>query len=151
MQRCLVIGYGNPLRRDDGVGVEAAQTVAALDLPGVSIITRHQLVPELAAPIAEADAVLFVDADVNAANADGMQLRPIEAARSVQILAHATDPSSLLGLSSQLFGGNTRAWMLGIPVEDLGVGFGLSPRSRDGLRVAVRLIEQWAAGLTKTA
>ena len=32
----LVIGYGNTLRGDDGVGPKVAEAVAALALPGVS-------------------------------------------------------------------------------------------------------------------
>lgn len=34
---CLVIGVGNPLRRDDGIGVLVAQRVASLKPPGVTV------------------------------------------------------------------------------------------------------------------
>jgi hydrogenase maturation protease len=149
MKRCLVIGYGNPLRRDDGVGVEVAQAIAAMNLPGVSVITRHQLVPELAAPISEANVVIFVDADITAA--DETELRPINAGSSRQMMAHAADPHSLLTLSRQVFGGNPRAWSLSVPVEDLGFGFGLSHRSQESLRAAVAIIQRTVADLTKIA
>lgn len=148
-QPCLVIGYGNTLRRDDGVGVEVALAVAAMNLPGVNVIARHQLVPELAEPISQADTVIFVDADVAATGRPG--LRPIEAAPAGQTFAHAANPRSLLALSREVFGGNPIAWSLAVPVEDFSFGFGLSPRSEKALDAAVKLIEQFAAGLAKIA
>lgn len=148
-QQCLVIGYGNTLRRDDGVGVEVAQTIAAMDLPGVNVITRHQLVPELAAPISEADTVIFVDADATAK--DEAELRSIEPAPGSRIMAHAADPRSLLALSRQVFGGSPQAWSLAIPVEDFGFGLGLSSRAEGKAKTAVKLIQQLVAGLPKIA
>ena len=60
----LVIGYGNTLRGDDGIGPAVAEAVAALGLPGVRVIVAHQLTPELAADLADAQLVVFVDAAV---------------------------------------------------------------------------------------
>lgn len=148
-QSCLVIGYGNTLRRDDGVGVEVAQTIAAMNLPGVNVITRHQLVPELAEPISRANAVIFVDADVTATGRP--ELRPLEAASTGQTFAHAANPRSLLALTGEIFGGHPKAWSLAVPVEDFSFGFGLSPRTEKGLRSAVKLIQRFALGLAKIA
>ncbi|HUA66603.1 MAG TPA: hydrogenase maturation protease [Alphaproteobacteria bacterium] len=144
--QCLVIGYGNPLRHDDGAGVKVAQTIEALNLPGVKVITRHQLVPELAVPISESKAVIFVDADPTAIA--GPELRPIEASASAfgQIMAHAANPNSLLALARELFGRHPEAWSLAIPVEDFSFGVGLSERSNEGLSAAVRLFREFVAG-----
>ena len=49
MARSLIIGYGNPLRSDDGFGWHATQKLTIqLHYADVEIITRHQLTPELA-------------------------------------------------------------------------------------------------------
>ena len=53
----VVIGYGNELRGDDGAGPRVARAVAAHNLPGVQIITAHQLTPEMADGLAEARVV----------------------------------------------------------------------------------------------
>ena len=98
----LVIGYGNTLRSDDGVGAKVAAAVDELGLPGVAALVRHQLTPELAEPISEARAVVFVDAAVDAATE--VQLRPLEPAAGAQLMAHAADPRTLLALPQQLFG-----------------------------------------------
>jgi len=61
----LVIGYGNTLRRDDGVGVRAAEMMAADSrFADVEVLTVYQLTPELSLDIATASLVVFVDADV---------------------------------------------------------------------------------------
>lgn len=62
----LVIGYGNPLRQDDGLGWHIAhglQTLAASQaIAPLSVIASHQLQPEHTVAIASSSAVLFVDA-----------------------------------------------------------------------------------------
>lgn len=141
--KILVIGYGNTLRRDDGVGSKVAEAVEAQQLPGVRVIVCHQLTPELAEPVSQARAVVFVDAD--AKSKGGVELREIEAGDAGQILAHATDPSSLLALAKKIFGRSPPAWALAIPVEDLGFGDGLSPRAAAGFEVAVKQIQSLAA------
>src|ERR1035441_10847597 len=62
----LVIGYGNTLRRDDGVGPRVADAVAALALPGVHALACPLLTPELADPVSRARVAIFVDAAVDA-------------------------------------------------------------------------------------
>ena len=138
-QDLLVIGYGNTLRRDDGVGSKVAEAVAALHLPGVNVMVRHQLVPELAEPISQARGVIFVDGTVNA-NGDA-ELREIAARPAGPILAHAIDPRSLLALAKEIFERSPPAWSLAIPVEDLGFGDGLSPRAAAGLQSALTQLQ----------
>jgi len=59
----LIIGYGSPLRGDDGLGWAVAGQLAA-HIPDESVEIRvvHQLTPELVEPISEAELVIFVDA-----------------------------------------------------------------------------------------
>lgn len=138
----LVIGYGNTLRRDDGVGVKVAEAVAELALPGVSVITRHQLVPELAESISRAGSVVFVDAA--SIPSTPMELRTVEPAAAAQILAHAADPGTLLALAWQIFQRHPPAWTLAVPAEDFGFGDGLSSRARAGMQQALEHIKKLA-------
>ncbi|RLE31149.1 hypothetical protein DRJ54_01095, partial [Candidatus Acetothermia bacterium] len=62
--KALVVGFGHPLRRDDGVGLWVAQRLS--DLPGVEVIAAQALAPELVPKIATADLVVFVDARMGA-------------------------------------------------------------------------------------
>jgi len=141
----LVIGYGNTLRRDDAVGPKAAEAIAALDLPGVRALACALLTPELADPLAQARAVVFVDASVDAPRQ--VQLRKLAPATSSQIMAHAADPATLLALARDVFGHVPEAWLLTIPAEDLGIGETLSELAGRGLARAVEEIKHLAKGL----
>jgi hydrogenase maturation protease len=126
----LVIGYGNTLRRDDGVGPKVAAALERLRLQGVLTIACPQLTPELADPLSRAGAAVFVDASVE--HRGPVRLRQLGPADSSQILAHAADPRVLLALA--------RSWMLTIPAKELGFGERLSRPAALGLRDAVRLV-----------
>ena len=139
----LVIGYGNTLRSDDGVGPRVAEATEALDLPGVRVIVRGLLTPELAEPIACAARVIFVDASVDAPAE--VQLRPLSPAATSQVLAHAADPRTLLALARDVFGHAPAAWWLTIPVQNLAIGEELSAKARLGLARAVQEIRRLAS------
>jgi hydrogenase maturation protease len=134
----LVIGYGNTLRRDDGVGPRVAARVEELRLPGVLTMACPQLTPELADPVSQAGAVVFVDASVE--QRGPVRLRRLDPSDSSQILAHAADPRILLALARDAFGRAPQAWMLTIPAKELGFGERLSRPASLGLRDAVRAV-----------
>jgi hydrogenase maturation protease len=141
----LVIGYGNTLRRDDGVGPRVADAVAALALPGVHALACPLLTPELADPVSQARVVIFVDAAVDAPRE--VQMRKLAAAGTSQIMAHAASPATLLALARDVFGHVPEAWWLTIPAEDLGIGEELSPLAQRGFEIAVQEVRKCAANL----
>jgi len=98
----LVIGYGNTLRGDDGVGPRVAEAIEELQLPRVRTLVCQQLSPEHAYQISRADLVVFVDAAVDAPKE--VQWRPLEPNESSQLMAHAVDPRTMLALARDVFG-----------------------------------------------
>ena len=134
----LVIGYGNTLRGDDGVGPCVAHAVEALHLPGVRTITCQQLSPEHADPISRAETVIFVDAAVDAPSE--VQLRPLEPNDSSQLMAHAADPRTMLALSRDVFGHTPKAWWLTIPAMAMEFSETLSPQAELGCAEAIAKI-----------
>jgi len=65
MKRPLIIGYGNPLREDDGIGSRAAALVELRLAPGAArVLQCRQLTPELALEVESASMVIFLDAAV---------------------------------------------------------------------------------------
>jgi hydrogenase maturation protease len=139
----LVIGYGNTLRRDDGVGPKVAEAVADLALLGVRALACPMLTPELAEAVSQAHVVIFVDAAVDAPRE--VQMRKLEPAGSSQIMAHAASPATLLALARDVFGYAPEAWWLTIPVEDLGIGEEFSPLAQRGFDRAVVEVKKCAA------
>ena len=135
----LVIGYGNTLRGDDGVGPRVAEAVGKLNLPGVRTLICPLLTPELAEPISRAAKVIFVDAAVDAPNA--VQWRKLEPNETSQFMAHAADPRTMLALARDVFGRVPEAWWLTIPAVDLGFREALSPEVQRSFTEAVEKIQ----------
>ncbi len=135
----LVIGYGNTLRSDDGVGARVAEAVANLGLPGVGTHACTQLTPELAEIVSKAGAVIFVDVAADGPVAHPI-LRRLEPADSSRTLSHSADPRTLLALARDVYGRAPEAWCLMVPAENIGFGDELSPIARQGLKEAVRKI-----------
>jgi hydrogenase maturation protease len=136
----LVIGYGNTLRSDDGAGRRVAQVIEELHLEEVRVLSCDLLTPELADPVARALAVIFVDASVEAATT--VQLRELKPAESLQILAHAADPRTLLALARDIFGHTPQAWWITIPAENLELGEEISTKAEAGVEEAIRQIQK---------
>lgn len=128
MQRVLVVGYGNIMRRDDAAGVHAAHQLEERyrDCGEVRVIAAHQLTPELAEDLADAKYVLFLDAA--AANPPGKIVEaPLAADGVVGALEHSVSPGALLVFSEQLYGEAPSAFVLTINGSSFEVGTGISP------------------------
>lgn len=122
----LVVGYGNTLRGDDGVGQRLAWAIEDEGWEGVKTIACHQLTPEVAETVSRAEAVVFVDAEVGGPAKS--RIRRLEPGSSSRVLAHAADPGTILALSRDAFGRAPRAWLLTVPAFE--TGFGEKPSAR---------------------
>jgi hydrogenase maturation protease len=134
--RLLVIGYGNELRHDDGVGPRVGRAVAAWQLPGVEAVVVHQLTPEMAERVGEAESVVFVDAGPS----DVVQMRRLEPSCAARVLGHTGEPRELLALAEALYGHRPKAWLVTLPAPELGFGEGLSAAAEHGLAEALRQV-----------
>lgn len=100
----LIIGYGNSLRGDDGIGCQIADCLyESLTDPDVEILSRHQLTPELVEPISRADLVIFVDACSEGTPGEIESYR-IEPTKDTSSFTHETNPGGLLTVSQELYG-----------------------------------------------
>jgi hydrogenase maturation protease len=138
----LVIGYGNTLRSDDGVGPRVAEAIAELRLMGVEAISCPQLTPELAEPVSRASMAIFVDAALDAPRT--VQLRKLAPANSSQVMAHAASPQTVLALARDVFGHAPAACWLTIPIENTRLGDNFSPLARRGCELALKKIRNVA-------
>ena len=101
--RPLVVGYGNSLRRDDGVGWHAAGLLAADPrFAGCDVRQEFQLLPELACDVARASVVVLIDAreayDVAPGQVSHRAVRPDS--RGGGISSHHVTPEALLALAA---------------------------------------------------
>jgi hydrogenase maturation protease len=141
MDSILVVGYGNELRCDDGAGVRAAEELESMRLEGVDILTRQQLVPEIAETVSRAESVIFLDAMDAGADAS-VEVRSIQPSSTTDVLTHSCEPQALLALTQAVFGRCPRAWSVTIPGNDFDFGRRLSARAIAGIETAVREVSR---------
>jgi hydrogenase maturation protease len=148
--RPLVIGYGNTLRRDDGVGVRVAELLAVDPrMEGADILAVHQLTPELAIDVGEATLVVFVDADPSV-EPGAVEVRPlalgVETTEEPGASSHRVGILELLGLAQQLTGGAPDAVAVAVGVADLELGEGLTPAVEAALPDIAERVRRLLAG-----
>lgn len=142
----LLIGYGNPLRRDDGAGATVARAVQRRQVPGLRVLVVQQLTPELAEGIAQARFVVFVDARA-AAPTESAARTALQPEDEPPTLGHKSDPRHLLALARVLCGSCPPAWLVTVPGRDFGLGQGLSRTARRGVAAALDEIARLVEGL----
>ena len=127
----LVIGYGNPLRTDDGLGWHAAAVLALAGLDDTVVLQRHQLTPELAVDVAGASVVVFVDARPAGAGDGDVQVDQVEPDYGPLTWTHHLTPGELLALTALAGHGPPRAWLVTAPALCTEPGDGLSAAERE--------------------
>ena len=151
MTEILVIGYGNTLRSDDGAGQRVAELVAEWKLPNVRSLPVHQLTPELAETISQAELVIFVDV-YPATSEQGLQVHqlydyppPLERGEFESQglnIGHTGDPRSLLALSKFVYNNVPPAWWILIPAVNFEFGEDFSSQTSQGITDALAQIQQ---------
>jgi hydrogenase maturation protease len=139
----LVIGYGNRLRSDDGLGPAAADIVGGWQLPGVEAQTVHQLVPELSEGIAKAERVLYIDAAVPGAIHRCFACDRIAPMRARPAVGHHETPANLLALVEALEGKTPEAWLMSIAASSFDPGDALTKEAERNLREALDWLRRW--------
>jgi hydrogenase maturation protease len=140
--RVLVVGYGNPLRGDDGIGWRAANALAeGIQDDRVRIVACVQLTPELADSIAEVDRVIFIDASIEMTPGQLRVTRLKTCEHPGEVWTHHLDPPSLVLCARVLYGKTPEALMITMGAASFDCTDELSPRVRKqfpGLLARVR-------------
>jgi hydrogenase maturation protease len=138
-QGVLVVGYGNTLRGDDGIGWRAAALLAEDPrLAGAEVLAHHQLTPELALDVARASLVVLVDARAGGGAPGSVRVRRVAARQDgMTAWSHHLDPAALAGLASALYGAVPPVYLVSVDGAWFDDGEGLSPALEQALpRVA---------------
>lgn len=135
----LVIGFGNPGRRDDGLGPAAAERLLARSIPGVVCDSDYQLGIEDALACANHDIVVFVDA------ARGLRkpfaFTKIKAEGNMPPMSHALRPEAVLAIAAELYGRRPDARLLAIRGHGWKIGEGLTEKAEKNLALALEFLE----------
>jgi hydrogenase maturation protease len=122
----LIVCYGNPMRGDDGVGLEVGRLLSER-LAGrddVRVVLSHQLDVTIAAELAEAATAVFVDAqqfDQAAAPTAEPVIAPVSGSASQALRAnvHAVTPDDLVALALRLYGRAAESFLVAVPAFEM--------------------------------
>ena len=140
MPDTLLLGVGNPLRGDDGLGWHAAAALAAQPrLTDTNVIIRHQLTPELAEDIATARLAVLIDACLG--DTPGcVSVREVTPAPGSS-WSHQLRPEDVVGLAHAVFGAVPQVFLVTVSGARFGYGSQLSPAVRDRLPNVLAIVE----------
>jgi hydrogenase maturation protease len=147
----LVIGVGNELRADDGVGrAVVARLADDPRLEGCRLESMHQLTPEIAPDAATASLVVFVDATAELAPGE-VRVAPAERVRHAPAFSHHVTPGTLMALADSLYGASPEALVVGVGMGSLEPGGPLSPAVESAIPRAAELVVGLVADRTGRA
>ncbi len=142
MQRTLVIGYGNVLRADDGLGAAVVEQVDRQDWPGVETRVVQQLHVELIEEMLRFDRIVLVDAG---AGGGEISLQRVTASSANGLSSsHHVGPGLLVGLARRLYGKEPAVFLCRVPGESFALREGLSGAALRRVPEAVRVIQRVA-------
>ena len=142
MRKTLIIGCGNPLRQDDGLGWAAATQLSDENTnPLVKIITCQQLNPELATEMSEAERVIIIDASTDGCTGQVKVEKVTPNNSPTRTITHELQPATLLTYASQLYHSSPETFIVTVSGESFGYGAQLTPAVSAALQKAVHTIQ----------
>ncbi|WP_017651635.1 hypothetical protein [Fortiea contorta] len=137
----MVIGYGDDLRGDDGIGRQVADAIANWHLLSVKCLAINQLTPELATILASTELVIFVTTCLISESSQ-VQVQSLLPCFFSFVHARINDPRSLLALTQTIYGHSPTAWLVTIPGVNFAVRENLSAVAKTGIAIALVKIIQ---------
>ncbi len=142
--KVLVYGYGNPGRRDDGLGPALVQMVEkwieSEKIDHVSVDSNYQLNIEDAYEIRDYDTVIFADATVE--DIKDFKLSRVEPSDKTTFTMHAVSPSFILDLSQKINDHSPDVFLLHIKGYEFQLEEGLTERAEKNLILAFRYLNE---------
>ena len=144
LRHVLVIGVGNELRGDDGAGLFIARSIAALELPGVTVMEHSGEGAGLVELIRSAEHVVIVDA-VQAGGEPGWIHRIDAHTESVptnffNYSTHAFSVAEAVEMCRALDRLPPRLVIYGVEGAQFDAGAGLSPEVESAIAEVVEMI-----------
>ena len=142
-KRILVVGLGQPHRRDDGIGIRAAEVFKAMNQdPRVTVMAAQELLPELAEVISHFDLLVFLEARTGAepGSVEVSELKPAESGSGVFV--HTLTMETLLSAAGKLFGHAPRAVLISIAGESFDFAYHLSPKVEAALPLVLARLRE---------
>ncbi len=141
VNKILIIGIGNTLRSDDGVGAFVCTSIDKMNLPGVTIDIVQQLEVEMIEEMTHYDHVILVDASTTN---DTIQFEPLqETLQQTVSSSHHINASLVQTLSQKLYNKTLSIYLCAIPASNFDTGDSLTMRTKKLAEEAIVIITSW--------
>ncbi|UCG07485.1 MAG: hydrogenase maturation protease [Desulfobacterales bacterium] len=137
-----IVGFGNPQRRDDGIGsYMVRQLKSALEsYDKIGFLTVRHPEPSIVAELHAAAQILFVDATIKVLT-NGWQLNRIQPEPEIlPYTTHHFTPMIILGIMRMLYGQSPPTWVLTVEGCDFGFGRSLTFTAKKRAESAISAI-----------
>lgn len=122
----FVVGIGNPLRGDDGLGVLLAEQIAKRDIPGVKVITSPMLNLELLEDAIGYEKILVIDA---CTVGEGIVFKKIQFSSTGSLgSSHHLSPEFFLAMAHELYEKDLNLYVCSLRAENFDVPHSLSSK-----------------------
>jgi len=141
---CWVIGYGNFLRQDDGIGSYIIGRVekAIKHKKTIRTLALHQLDIVLVEELQHARAIIFVDATMDVVDNGWKRVKIAPEFRGVYHVTHRLDPSFFLGLIHSLYEKYPETWLVTVQGDNFEFREGLTVQAEQrACRAASEIID----------
>jgi len=142
--KILLYGYGNPGRKDDGLGpilVDLIEKwVIKNEINNISVDSNYQLNIEDAYTIRDYDIVIFIDASIE--EIDDFIVTRVQPSDKVNYTMHSASPSFVLNLCNKIYNYTPETYLLHIKGYEFQLEEGLSQRASKNLDEALRFIKR---------
>ncbi len=140
-KQICVVGVGNTLRSDDGVGIFICSELEKIKLPGLSVISTHQLHIELVEDLKEFNTIIVVDAGTNLEKE--FSFYPVNEQKSSIHSSHNIDATLLFSLLQKLYPSNRSFYICAVQTQSFEFGDTLSPLALSNAEKAIHLLTEF--------
>lgn len=149
MPRVLIIGYGNPMKSDDGLGWHVAQALSGqITSPDIRVICAQQLTPENSEEASRAELVVFIDAKEGGPPGE-IRCEAIHLDKDGSgslIHTHDLSPATILQLANELYGKAPRGFLLTVSGQQFDDGDFLSEPVSSALPKVIARVRKLISG-----
>jgi hydrogenase maturation protease len=148
----LVLGVGNLLREDDGIGPLLVERLKEAFGPQLHARELYELDIGLAEELGDYERVLVIDAVPGEEGQPSHRLQPLAAAPRVHtpggFMSHIFDWGMILALARDLYGSAPQAQLLAVTGARFGIGDGLSRLGRANAEAAFEFLLEFCSSAT---
>lgn len=142
--KILVYGYGNPGRKDDGLGSFLADRIEKWihtnRMTDIHVDSNYQLNIEDACNIKDYDIVIFADASIE--DIEHFRIESVTPSGKVSFHTHSVSPGFVLDLCHRLFNKDPLAFLLHIRGYEFSMEESLSHQAMINLEMAFELLTE---------